>query len=144
MKVCVVGASGKLGQYLIQHALERGHEVVGVCREQSVPKLDAFRDRITIVPVPTDDPRPSRKRWVWLLAVVLPLWTADQIDPATLGVVSTFPWVLIVVVVIPWGYVFRQYVTNRGDRWRSTQSRPIDEYGAARSRGAQPEVDAGL
>jgi NAD(P)-dependent dehydrogenase (short-subunit alcohol dehydrogenase family) len=56
MKVCVVGASGKLGQYMIQHALERGHEVVGVCRERSVPKLDAFRDRITIVPGPTDDP----------------------------------------------------------------------------------------
>jgi hypothetical protein len=81
---------------------------------------------------------------VWLLAVVLPLWTADQIDPGTLGVVSTFPWVLIIVVVIPWGYVFRQYVTNRGDRWRSTPSRPIDEDGPPRSRGAEPEVDAGV
>ena len=56
MKVCVVGASGKLGQYMVQHALDRGHEVVGVCREQSVPKLDAFGDRITIVSGPTDDP----------------------------------------------------------------------------------------
>ena len=55
MKVCVVGASGKLGQYMVQHALDRGYEVVGVCREQSVPKLDAFKDRITIIPGPTDD-----------------------------------------------------------------------------------------
>jgi uncharacterized protein YbjT (DUF2867 family) len=55
MRVCVVGASGKLGRYMVQHALDRGHEVVGVCREKSVPKLDAFRDRITIVPGATDD-----------------------------------------------------------------------------------------
>jgi uncharacterized protein YbjT (DUF2867 family) len=54
-RVCVVGASGKLGQYLVQHALDRGYEVVGVCREQSVGKLDAFKGRVTIVPGPTDD-----------------------------------------------------------------------------------------
>ncbi|MDN5853293.1 MAG: NAD(P)H-binding protein [Actinomycetia bacterium] len=55
LKVCIVGASGKLGQYLIQHALDRGYEVVGVCRAASVGKLDAFAGRITIVPGPTDD-----------------------------------------------------------------------------------------
>ena len=55
MKVCVVGASGKLGRYLVQHALDRGHEVVGVCRAESVGKLDAFAGRITILPGATDD-----------------------------------------------------------------------------------------
>ena len=56
MRVCIVGASGKLGHYLVQHSLDRGYEVVGVCREQSVPKLDAFESRMTIVPGATDDP----------------------------------------------------------------------------------------
>src|SRR5690349_22287695 len=55
MKVCVVGASGKTGKYIVQHALDRGYEVVGVCREQSVPKLDEFAGRITVVPGATDD-----------------------------------------------------------------------------------------
>jgi len=55
MKVCVVGASGKLGRYLVQHSLDRGYEVVGVCREQSVAKLDAFAGRIVVVPGATDD-----------------------------------------------------------------------------------------
>lgn len=56
MKVCIVGASGKLGRYLVQHALDRDYEVVGVCREQSVDKLDAFEGRISVVPGATDDP----------------------------------------------------------------------------------------
>jgi uncharacterized protein YbjT (DUF2867 family) len=55
MKVCIVGASGKLGRYMVQHALDRGYEVVGVCRAESVGKLDAFKGRITIVPGATDD-----------------------------------------------------------------------------------------
>ena len=54
-KVCIVGASGKLGQYMVGHALERGYEVVGVCRGKSVEKLDAFKDRISIFPGATND-----------------------------------------------------------------------------------------
>jgi NAD(P)-dependent dehydrogenase (short-subunit alcohol dehydrogenase family) len=55
MKVCIVGASGKLGTYMVGHALDQGHEVVAVCRPQSVPKLAEFADRITVVPGATDD-----------------------------------------------------------------------------------------
>ncbi|MFL5830737.1 MAG: NAD(P)-dependent oxidoreductase [Solirubrobacteraceae bacterium] len=55
MKVCIVGASGKLGQYMVQHSLDRGYEVVGVCREQSVGKLAAYEDRITVIPGATND-----------------------------------------------------------------------------------------
>jgi NAD(P)-dependent dehydrogenase (short-subunit alcohol dehydrogenase family) len=53
--VCIVGASGKLGQYMVQHAHHRGYEVVGVCRAQSVEKLDRFTGRITVIPGATDD-----------------------------------------------------------------------------------------
>ena len=31
-KICIVGVSGKLGQYMVQQSLDRGYEVVGVCR----------------------------------------------------------------------------------------------------------------
>ena len=55
LRVCIVGASGKLGRYMVQHALDRRYEVVAVCREQSVGKLSDFADRITILPGPTDD-----------------------------------------------------------------------------------------
>jgi NAD(P)-dependent dehydrogenase (short-subunit alcohol dehydrogenase family) len=55
MRVCIVGASGKLGKYMVQHALDRGYEVVAVCREQSVGKLGEFEGRINVLPGATDD-----------------------------------------------------------------------------------------
>jgi hypothetical protein len=55
MKVCIIGASGKLGRYMIQHALDRDYEVVAVCREKSVDKLKNYSDRIRIVPGATND-----------------------------------------------------------------------------------------
>jgi hypothetical protein len=54
-KVCIVGASGKLGQYMVEHALNRGYEVVAVCRERSIPKLDRFKGRIAVMAGMTDD-----------------------------------------------------------------------------------------
>ena len=56
LTVCIIGASGKLGRYMVQHALDRGYQVVGVCREESVAKLDAYTGRITVVPGATNDP----------------------------------------------------------------------------------------
>ena len=41
---------------MVQHALDRDYDVVGVCRQQSVEKLDAFKERITVIPGATNDP----------------------------------------------------------------------------------------
>lgn len=54
-KICIIGASGKLGRYMIQHALDRRYEVVGVCRQESVAKLNEFQGRMTIVTGRTND-----------------------------------------------------------------------------------------
>lgn len=61
MKVCIIGAAGKLGRYMVQHCLDRGYAVVAVCRERSVGKLDAFAGRITIIPGATNDREVIRK-----------------------------------------------------------------------------------
>ncbi len=54
-KVCIIGASGKLGQYMVRHSLDCGYTVTGVCREKSVGKLRTFKDRITIIPGMTNN-----------------------------------------------------------------------------------------
>ncbi|MBO8186472.1 NAD(P)-dependent oxidoreductase [Streptomyces spirodelae] len=84
-KVCIVGASGKLGQYMVRHALERGYEVVGVCRERSVPKLAAFEGRMAIVPGPTNDPDVIRRAVAGcdgVLTVLVP-WGVQQYASGT-------------------------------------------------------------
>ena len=40
---------------MVQHALDRGYKVIGVCRERSMSKLDAFKEHITIIPGATND-----------------------------------------------------------------------------------------
>ena len=77
MKVCVVGASGKLGRYMVERCLSLGHEVVGVCRAQSVEKLADLAGRMQIVPGRTDD--------------------RDMIAEAVRGCDG------VLVVLVPWG-----------------------------------------
>ncbi len=85
VKVCIVGASGKLGKYMIQHALDRGYEVVAVCRERSVAKLDEFKGRITVMSGQTND-REVIKRAVagceGVLTVLVP-WGTHQYSSGT-------------------------------------------------------------
>ena len=85
MKVCIVGAAGKLGKYMVQHALDRGYEVVGVCRERSVGKLDAFKGRITVIPGATNDRAVIKKAAAecdGVLTVLVP-WGVHQYSSGT-------------------------------------------------------------
>jgi NAD(P)-dependent dehydrogenase (short-subunit alcohol dehydrogenase family) len=85
MKLCIIGASGKLGTYMVQHALDRGHEVVGVCRERSVSKLGAFKGRITVIPGATNDREVIKKAVAGcdgVLTVLVP-WGAHQYSSGT-------------------------------------------------------------
>jgi hypothetical protein len=56
---------------------------------------------------------------IWILAFGLPRWSAGTLDA---GMRAT--WfdcafgVVLTLLVIPWGYVFRNYVRRPGDPWK--------------------------
>jgi hypothetical protein len=55
---------------------------------------------------------------IWLLAVALPLWSANQIDAQTAETVKACLMGIIIPFVIPWPYVYANYVKKPGGGWR--------------------------
>ncbi|QJY50952.1 hypothetical protein HOP40_27225 [Pseudonocardia broussonetiae] len=55
---------------------------------------------------------------IWFAAVALPHLVADDMDAATSDLLFSCSFVVILLVVIPWGYVWRRYVRAPGDAWR--------------------------
>lgn len=56
---------------------------------------------------------------VWLLAVALPLWSAGQWDSSATGLTRVFVAPVVVdLLVIPWAYVYANYVKKPGDGWK--------------------------
>jgi hypothetical protein len=58
-------------------------------------------------------------KFIWMLAYGLPQWYANQL-PATFAEDSfnIGVGVILMPLVIPWGYVYRHYVKQSGARWR--------------------------
>lgn len=56
---------------------------------------------------------------VWLISYGLPQWSAGQMPPTFAeDLQAIVAGVILMPIVIPWGYVWRQYVLQPGDRWR--------------------------
>jgi hypothetical protein len=56
---------------------------------------------------------------IWILAFGLPLWSDDQLDPATSQTMFDCLFgIVLVPLVLPWRYVFTHYVRVPGERWR--------------------------
>jgi hypothetical protein len=54
----------------------------------------------------------------WIVAIAFPLWTSNNLDPVTMGtVVDCMVGVVLCPLVIPWRYVWVNYVKKPSDRW---------------------------
>jgi hypothetical protein len=59
---------------------------------------------------------------LWLLVVAFPLWINNQLAGSDAEeMANVFIWVIIPVVGMPWGYVFRTYVFRTG-HWQEVPS----------------------
>jgi hypothetical protein len=55
---------------------------------------------------------------IWLIAIALPLWVAHDVDPYTGRMTITCLAAMVIVpLLIPWPYVFTNYLMKPGDRW---------------------------
>jgi hypothetical protein len=55
---------------------------------------------------------------MWLLMVALPRWLDNDLDAATAQTASDCITVVLVLLAVPWGYVFRNYVRKPAERAR--------------------------
>jgi hypothetical protein len=54
----------------------------------------------------------------WLAVVALPQWLNHQMDPDTRQAANEILWVVIILAVIPWRYVYSNFLIRHADRWR--------------------------
>lgn len=54
---------------------------------------------------------------IWLVAIALPLWRTGTMDADTAETAFEVSFVLIVFAVVPWDYVWRNFVTAKSERW---------------------------
>lgn len=64
---------------------------------------------------------------IWLFDFGLPQWYAGHVPPTFAGDFQAIAaGVILMPIVIPWGYVYRHYIKARGDRWtRKKQTDPM-------------------
>ena len=53
----------------------------------------------------------------WLISVALPLSRGEGMDETMAATAFACGLVVIIYAVVPWDYVWRNYVTARGNRW---------------------------
>ncbi len=55
---------------------------------------------------------------IWMAAYGLPQWAAGERPPTFAEDSFNIGWGLVLLLVIPWGYVWRHFVKRPGARWR--------------------------
>lgn len=56
---------------------------------------------------------------IWLLDYGLPQWSSGRLPPTFAGDFQAIAaGVILMPIVIPWGFVYRRYIKQGGDRWK--------------------------
>jgi hypothetical protein len=54
----------------------------------------------------------------WLVGIALPLWLSNQFDADTQQSFYEIAPIVVLIPIIPWHYVWANYIRKPGDRWR--------------------------
>jgi hypothetical protein len=56
---------------------------------------------------------------IWVVVFGIPLWSSQKLDPNTRETLNAcLMGIVLVPIVMPWGYVLRHYLKAPGDRWK--------------------------
>ena len=55
---------------------------------------------------------------IWMIFFGLPQWSAGEYPPTFAEDMFNIAFGAVLLLVIPWGYVWRHYVAKPGERWR--------------------------
>lgn len=55
---------------------------------------------------------------IWLLSFALPLWRTNLLDADTTETIHECAMVVILPILMPWGYVWAHYIKQPTDRWK--------------------------
>jgi hypothetical protein len=62
---------------------------------------------------------------IWVIAFGIPLWRSGRLTAGTQDTLfNCLLGIVLVPIVLPWGYVFRHYLRAPGDRWSRSGAQP--------------------
>ena len=98
MKVAVIGASGKTGIKVVREALHRGYQVVAVCRQPSLSRLEEFSNHkgftVVTAPVVSDE-----------AALTSALAGCDAVVAVLISVRLSFKLLFIIILLTGYRYI---------------------------------------
>jgi hypothetical protein len=122
LRLCYLILAGGLGLYVWPSVIQHTPEFAGARGIQSsllaglgATALLGFRYPIKMIPLLLFE---LIWKIIYLTAFALPLWRAHQITDTERADITAVMMVVVFVPLIPWGYVWRQYLAERGETWR--------------------------
>jgi hypothetical protein len=121
LRVCYLILAGGLGLYIWPSVVEHTAEFAAAegVRCSLLAGLGAiallgFRYPIKMIPLLLFE---LIWKIIYLAAFALPLWRTHQITETVQADITAVLMVVVFVPLIPWGYVWRHYVTECGEKW---------------------------
>lgn len=112
----VVGIGAMIGSEILSHELTSRGVIAALLAGVWVLAFFGLKYPLQMLPVLLFE---FAWKLIWTIAYGLPQWSAGQFPPTFAEDAFNIGFGLILMpLVIPWGYVWRHYVKAPGDRWR--------------------------
>lgn len=112
----IVGIGGMVGAEILSHPITNRGVIAALLGGVGVLAIVGLRHPLQMLPLLMFE---FAWKVIWVAAYGLPQWAAGQLTPVTSeDLLNTMVGVILMPLVIPWGYIWRRYVVQPGARWR--------------------------